>query len=162
MGIGVHGCDARVVLLGDEVTVLGKASCPLEHVHTRVLLRLLRWLLVRLNLVLLRVAVVLVCPAGGEAVPVAVLLLHVKAVHVLAKVGKGLGAVEVVAVVAHHGHALGWPLHGVASGCGGRLVTARLGHRVIDLRGVDSALVRSSLVLDHGGFPAEAAGGDFS
>jgi len=133
--------------------------------HT-VLLRLLWRLLVRRELVLLRMAVVLVRAARGEAVSVAVrlllllLLLHAEAtVHVLAKVGKGLSAVQVMAgvtVVGHHGHARGWPVHGIASGSGRRLLAARLGHGVIDLGGVDSALVRSSLVLHHGGFPAEA------
>jgi hypothetical protein len=152
--VGVHGRDAGVVLLGDEVAVLRQAGGPLEHVHA-VLCGLLGWLLVRRALVLLRVAVVLV-GAARQAVAVAVLLLHVEAVHVLAKVGEGLGAVQVVPVVTHHGDALRWPLHGVASRCGGGLVAAGFRHGVIDLGGVDAALVRSSLVLDHGSFPAEA------
>ena len=139
MGVRVHGCDAGVVLLRDEVAVLGKARGSLEHVDTGVLLRLLWWLLVRGDLVLLRMAVVLVRTAGRQAVPMPVLLLllllllHVEAVHVLAKIGKGRSAMEVVTMVTHHGDALWWPLHGVASGSGGRLIAARLGHGVIDL-----------------------------
>lgn len=156
MGVCVHGSNAGVVLLRDEISMLGKARLPLEHVHTGVLLRLLRWLLMGRNLVLLWVAVVLV-RAAGEAVPVSVWLLHVEAVDVVAKISKRLGAMEVVAVGAHHVDAGRRPLHGVASGRRGRLVTASLGHRVVHLGGVDSALVRTALVLYHGGFPAEAA-----
>lgn len=39
---------------------------------------------------------------------------------------------------------------------GGGVLTARVGHGVVELGGVDSSLVRAALVLDHGGLSAEA------
>lgn len=116
----VHGCYAGVVLLRDEVAMLRQARGALEHVDTGVLLVLLVLRLLRLVLLVwertlvLGVSVVLVCAAGRQAMPVAILLLNVESVHVLAKVGKGLSTVEVMAMMAHHGHALRRPGHGVA------------------------------------------------
>jgi len=142
-GCRVHGGDARVVLLRHVVRVLRQAGCPVQHGHARVLL------VDGLAVELVRTA--------RERVAVAV-LWHVVLVHVLAKVGERGSPVQAVAV-GHgvDGHALRRPLHGVALGRRGRLVAARLRGAVVQLRRVDAALVRPSLVLDHGGLSAEAA-----
>ena len=120
--VRVHGRYARVVLLCHEVAVLGEACRPMEHVHTGM------WLLLLLLLSLLvwvdgrmavRDPVVLVGAAGRQAMPMAVLWQWVAPIHVLAEVGKGGGAMEVVvAVMTHQGHAVGRrPLHDAAFWC---------------------------------------------
>jgi len=156
----VHGRYGRVALLGNEEAMLGHACRPLKHVHAGMLLRLL---LVGLEgSLVLGMAMILVRATGRQTVPVVILRLHVEGVHVLAKVGKGSSAVDVVrvVVVTHHGHVLRWPLHGVSLwGCRG-LVAARIRHGVIALRRVDAALMGASLVLYHGCLPAKAVPGE--
>ena len=126
----VHGGDAGVALLGDEVAVLRQARGPLKHLDAVVLLR--RLLVARVGgLVLVRHAMVVVGTAR-QAVAVGVWLRHaVAAWHVLAKLGEGLCALGKVAVMAHH---VRWPWHTVvALWCRRGIVIARLGRRVIVL-----------------------------
>lgn len=92
-----------------------------------------------------------------------ILRVHGVAVHVLAEVGERRSAMEmVVTVVAHQGHTVGWPMHSAALRCRRGVLTTAVGHGVVDFGRVDSALVRSSLVLDHGCLSAEAGRGNAS
>ena len=79
--------------------------------------------------------------ARGQALAVAVRLRHAVLVHVLAKVGKGSGAVQDVAVVADHRHALRRPRHAVALGRGRRVFAAGLRRAVVQFGGVNAALM---------------------
>jgi hypothetical protein len=104
--VRVHGGDARVVLVRDEVVVVRHASCPLRYLHAWVLLLLLWGVPVGVHGLLAerRCAVILRGAAGREAVSV-VVILRVQAVvaHVLAEVGKRSSSLELMAGVAHDG-----------------------------------------------------------
>lgn len=129
--VRVHGGDAGVALLGDEVAVLRQARGPLEHLDAVVLL-LRRLLVARVGGVVLGRHGVVVVGSARQAVAVAVGLRHaVAARHVLAVLGKGLGALDKVAVVVHHVRRP-WDTV-VALWCRRGVVIARLGRRVIVL-----------------------------
>lgn len=173
VGVGVHCCYAGVVGVRDEVAVVGEGGRPLQHdgnvlvvvMLGRLGLLLLMVVVNSLGVRILMQAVVFSCPARRQrmAVLVVVLLLEAVPVHVLAKVGEARGTLEMVAVGSHHGDVvmllLGCgPGHGgMALWGGGGVLTARVGHGVVELGGVDASLVRAALVLDHGGLSAEAA-----
>ena len=128
--VGVHGGDSRVVVLGHIITVLRHAGCPLEHLDTRVLLRVLSGRFVRVHL---RDTMVLVC-AARQAVSVGVgVLLDGVGAHLLAKIGEGGRSLQVVTIGAHHAHMLGRPVHDVALGSRRRLLAAGVGCAVVKL-----------------------------
>lgn len=130
--VRVHGGDAGVALLGDEVAVLRQARGPLEQLDAGVLL-LRRLLVARVGGVVLGRHGVVVVGTARQAVAVGgVWLRHaVSARHVLAILGKGLRALDKVAVVVHH---VRRPWHTVvALWCRRGIVIARLGRRVIVL-----------------------------
>jgi hypothetical protein len=58
--------------------------------------------------------------------------------------------------LAHRNHVVGRPGHGGVLGSRGRLVIIRIRRAIVDIVGVHPLLVRSPLMLDHGGFSAKA------
>lgn len=128
--VGVHGGDAWVALLDDVKGLLDRLAA-LEHD----------------GVLLDRV------PGGGD-------VLHVVLVHLLVKVGEGRSAVHDVVAMGQGltGHNVGnGPGHGCLGRSRRRLAHVRVGGAVVhDFVGVEAALVRAALVLDHGGLAAEA------
>lgn len=126
--VGVHGGDARVALL-DHVEGMLDGLAALEHDG------------MMLNRVL------------GD-------VLHVVLVHLLVEVGERGSAVHNVVALGHGlaGHnGRDGPGHGRLGRSRRRLAHVGVGGAVVhDLMGVQAALVRAALVLDHGGFAAEA------
>lgn len=89
------------------------------------------------------------------------MLLRYGVAHLLAEVGERGSPVQGVALghlVVHRHHVLGRPMHGGMLGRRGRLATLRVRRTIVkQVVRVQTALVGSSLVLDHGRLAAEAA-----
>lgn len=128
MDVGVHGGDARVALL-DDVKRLLDGVAALKHDG------------------------VLLDRVVADA-------LHVVLVHLLVEVGERSGAVHDMVALGHglaRNDGRDGPRHGSLGRSGRSLAHVGVGGAVVqDLVGVQAALVRAALVLDHGGLAAEA------
>lgn len=152
--VGVHRGNRRVILIRNEIILVRNISCPLQHLHPRVLLGM------ELRLAKSGRPVELGHSVRRYAGSVAVVLLrHGIGTHLLAKVGKGTRPLSLVAgVMAHHGWRVWLPRHGgMTLGRGRRAVTSTVGDQVIGPSGMIASLVCSFEVFDHGRFPTEAA-----
>jgi hypothetical protein len=143
--VGVHGSDTWVVLLWNIVRSLLARSLVGEMLKTTLTMEDGRWSILR---------------SGGNAVSVDVCWVHAVAWHWTGTVlSKGVGTVHVVAM---HGSLSRvwetmWPvLAGMLRGRW-RVSAVRVGRiTIVQFRRVNSALMRSALMLDHGGLSAEA------
>jgi hypothetical protein len=103
-------------------------------------------------------SVVLVGDSGGNSMPVSIMRWHMVAMDLRLEVGiRGCTMERAVwCCLAHRNHVVGRPGHGGVLGSRGRLVIIRIRRAIVDIVGVHPLLVRSPLMLDHGGFSAKA------